>query len=239
MLVGEHVSWKDDFIHIDDAAVRNTDGLANLEADAYKALNVEQTYSTMLSNQKEIELLPGGFEMIVQCEDRTKYSEMVRKARMMESIEQLQALRGGLLTVLPEPVLSCLTWSRLERGVCGNPNISVADLKANCRYGDGLSSSSPSVNHMWAALSTFTDEERSRFLRFITGRKRLPSPFIVFRASSEGGTLSRSLNSILPSASTCGSNLFLPEYTTADIATEKLRYAIYNCIAIDTDTSPW
>ena len=66
-----------------------SDGLANLEADAYKALNVEQTYSTMLSNQKEIELLPGGFDMVVQCEDRTKYSEMVRKARMLENIEQV------------------------------------------------------------------------------------------------------------------------------------------------------
>jgi len=43
-------------------------------------------------------------------------------------------LRGGLLTVLPEPVLSCLTWSRLERGVCGNPNISISDLKANCEW---------------------------------------------------------------------------------------------------------
>ena len=73
---------------------------------------------------------------------------------------------------------------------------------------------------MWAALSAFNDEERSRFLRFITGRKRLPSPFIVYRSSSEGS----SLNAILPSASTCGSNLFLPEYTTAEIAKEKLRY---------------
>ena len=24
MLVGEHVSWKDDFVHVDEAAVRNT-----------------------------------------------------------------------------------------------------------------------------------------------------------------------------------------------------------------------
>ena len=96
------------------------------------------------------------------------------------------------------------------------------------RFGDGLSSSSQSVIHMWSALSSFSDDERSRFLRFITGRKRLPSPFIVFRSSSSseggGGAGSTLLNSTLPSASTCGGNLFLPEYTSAEVAKEKLRY---------------
>lgn len=83
---------------------------------------------------------------------------------------------------------------------------------------------------MWSALSSFSDDERSRFLRFITGRKRLPSPFIVFRSSSSsteggGGAGSTLLNSTLPSASTCGGNLFLPEYTSAEVAKEKLRYS--------------
>ena len=43
----------------------------------------------------------------------------------------------------------------------------------------------------------------------------------------------------LPESSTCSNTLFLPAYSTAKVAEEKLRYAAYNCIAIDTDMSPW
>lgn len=68
-----------------------TDGLSNLEADAYNALNIEQTYCTTLSNGEVIELVEGGVDMVVQCQDRDKYSHMVRKARMLESVEQVTA----------------------------------------------------------------------------------------------------------------------------------------------------
>ena len=83
------------------------------------------------------------------------------------------------------------------------------------RYGDNLKSTSACVLHMWAVLASFCDEERSRFIRFITGRKRLPSPFLVSRSSVAKDSL--------PSASTCGSNLFLPEYTNLHVAKEKIR----------------
>lgn len=43
----------------------------------------------------------------------------------------------------------------------------------------------------------------------------------------------------LPEAATCSSTLFLPEYSSARVAEEKIRYAAYNCLAIDTDVSPW
>ena len=42
-------------------------------------------------------------------------------------------MQDGLLTVVPEALLSCLTWQDFERGVCGSPEISVQDLKANCK----------------------------------------------------------------------------------------------------------
>ncbi|RXM29080.1 E3 ubiquitin-protein ligase HECTD3, partial [Acipenser ruthenus] len=43
----------------------------------------------------------------------------------------------------------------------------------------------------------------------------------------------------LPQSSTCSSTLFLPNYPSAKVCEEKLRYAAYNCVAIDTDVSPW
>ena len=43
----------------------------------------------------------------------------------------------------------------------------------------------------------------------------------------------------LPESSTCGNALFLPNYTSAKIAEEKIRYAAYNCMDIDTDMNLW
>ena len=43
------------------------------------------------------------------------------------------------------------------------------------------------------------------------------------------------LNRYFPVAHTCFFSLELPAYSTLDIMKEKLRYAIFNCEAIDGD----
>ena len=35
------------------------------------------------------------------------------------------------------------------------------------------------VKYLWAALTAFSNEDRSRFLRFVTGRRRLPAPLYL------------------------------------------------------------
>lgn len=38
------------------------------------------------------------------------------------------------MTVVPESVLTLLTWCNLERGVCGDRDVTLAHLKAACKY---------------------------------------------------------------------------------------------------------
>jgi len=52
---------------------------------------------------------------------------------------------------------------------------------------------------------------------FVTGRKRPPAPFTVAKAGGDKDSL--------PHASMCASTLFLPDYSSASIAKEKLRLA--------------
>ena len=35
------------------------------------------------------------------------------------------------------------------------------------------------IQYMWQALNSFSNEDRSRFLRFVTGRRRLPAPLYI------------------------------------------------------------
>ena len=43
-------------------------------------------------------------------------------------------MRQGLMTVVPESVLTLLTWCNLEQGVCGDRDVTLAHLKAACKY---------------------------------------------------------------------------------------------------------
>ena len=66
-----------------------TDGIENLDEDTYEALNIEQMYIVTLSDGSEQELLPGGASITVGKSQRKDFSTKARKARMMESIEQV------------------------------------------------------------------------------------------------------------------------------------------------------
>ena len=66
-----------------------SDGIENLDEDAYEALNIEQMYVVTLSDGSEQELLPGGASITVEKRQRKDFSTKVRKARMMESIDQV------------------------------------------------------------------------------------------------------------------------------------------------------
>ncbi len=44
---------------------------------------------------------------------------------------------------------------------------------------EDLEESDVRVQHLWTALASFSNEDRSRFLRFVTGRRRLPAPLYV------------------------------------------------------------
>jgi E3 ubiquitin-protein ligase HECTD3 len=177
-----------------------------------------------------VSLVEGGAEKLVAYDDRLEYCRLVKDRRMKESTKQVNALRRGFTKVVPPAVLRLLTWQELEVKVCGNPEISVEKLKMSARYEGGLTAKSKRVEQMWQAVEKFTNEERSRLLRFITGRRRLPCTIYIDSGDGEGK---------LPTSATCSNTLYLPKYESVDEAVDRLRYAAYNCVAIDTDMTVW
>lgn len=77
-------------------------------------------------------------------------------------------------TIIPVPLLSLLTPQQLEQLVCGLPEVSVEMLKKLVRYRD-VTESHQLIVWLWQSLEEFTNEERVLFLRFVSGRSRLPS----------------------------------------------------------------
>lgn len=83
-------------------------------------------------------------------------------------------MREGMSTIIPLPLVSLLTAQQLEQLVCGLPEVSVEMLKKLVRYRD-ITESHQLICWLWQSLEEFTNEERVLFLRFVSGRSRLPS----------------------------------------------------------------
>uniref|UniRef100_A0A7M4FJC7 HECT domain E3 ubiquitin protein ligase 3 n=1 Tax=Crocodylus porosus TaxID=8502 RepID=A0A7M4FJC7_CROPO len=233
-LMGEEISWSKDFPALDSVLVKLLEVMEMMDKDTFEfKFGNELTYTTVLSDQRMVELIPSGSNTVVKYEDRKEFIRLVRKARLEESKEQIAAMQAGLLKVVPQAVLDLLTWQELEKKVCGDPEVTVDALRKLTRFED-FEPSDTRIQYFWEALNNFTNEDRSRFLRFVTGRSRLPARIYIYpdKLGSES-------TDALPESSTCSSTLFLPNYATAKICEEKLRYAAYNCVAIDTDMSPW
>ena len=86
------------------------------------------------------------------------------------------------------------------------------------------------------ALREFNNEERSALVRFVWGRSRLPlnSAGFTQRFKIQGFTRTPA-DMYLPVSHTCFFSLELPAYSCLEVMKEKLRYAIFNCQAIDGD----
>ncbi|XP_019386162.1 PREDICTED: E3 ubiquitin-protein ligase HECTD3-like, partial [Crocodylus porosus] len=233
-LIGEEVCWAKDFVAVDAMLVKFLEAVEGMDRETFESeFGDELTYTTVLSDQRTVELIPNGSQIAVRYEDRQEFVRLVRTARLEESTEQIAAMQAGLLRVVPQSVLDFLTWQQLEKKVCGDPEVTVEALKNFAQF-EGMEPSDTRVQYFWEALTNFTNEDRSRFLRFVTGRSRLPIRICICPHEPMSDVVD-----VLPEVSTCSSALFLPQYTSAKVCEEKLRYAAYNCVSIDRDEDVW
>jgi len=146
---------------------------------------------------------------------------------------QVAAVREGMSSIVPVPLLSLYTAKMVEMAVCGYEEVDIHMLKKVVRYRDGISESAQLVQWLWQTLDLFTNEEKILFLRFVSGRSRLPTRvseipqrFQIMKGQSTDG---------LPTSQTCFFQLRLPNYPSRELLAERLRYAIRNCRSIDMD----
>lgn len=79
------------------------------------------------------------------------------------------------ITVLYTP----LSRSRVFQ-VCGSPDIPLHLLKSVATY-KGVEPTAPLIQWFWEVMESFSNTERSLFLRFVWGRTRLPRTIADFR----------------------------------------------------------
>jgi hypothetical protein len=163
--------------------------------------------------------------------NRDEYVQLVVQARLAEGAEQVRAIRRGIADVLPAGPLSLLTWREARELLCSEAEIDVDFLRAHTRH-SGWDENDETVRWLWQVLREFTDRERAQFVRFVSGRERLPRGV---GPDVELMVINRQYGSSLPKASTCFNAFYLPAYASLEELREKLLLAITSCRDIDTD----
>jgi hypothetical protein len=116
-----------------------------------------------------------------------RYQRLACQARLRESSEQIAAMRRGLTAIIPTPLIRMWTAAELELAVCGTPDIPVDELRRTARY--SIDREAPEVAFMFEALEGMSNEDRSLFLRFVTGRARLPASIKICSLNGSASSL--------------------------------------------------
>ena len=165
-----------DLAEIDKDYVPGLMCIRDMEAEAFEAM--EMPFSTPSASGGEVQL-----DRKINRITLKNREEYVRKAlhyRLHEFEAQVAAIREGMARVVPVPLLSLFTGPELETMVCGSPDIPLDLLKSVVTY-KGVDSNAPLVRWFWETLESFSNAERSLFLRFVWGRTRLPRTIADFR----------------------------------------------------------
>ncbi|XP_019763936.2 probable E3 ubiquitin-protein ligase HERC1 isoform X1 [Dendroctonus ponderosae] len=237
LLVGEPVCVEDlkdtDAMYVQTLrSIRDIDK-SGITSERFHEAIPQETFEGYSCTGKLVPVTHGGKNLPLTFENRAQYYEQVIRFRLQEFDLQVAAIREGMSGIIPVPLLSLMTAEHLEELICGMPHISISDLKKIVRYRE-LDENSQLVKWLWNILESFTDNERVLFMRFVSGRSRLPANLADLSQRFQVMKVDKALNG-LPTAQTCFFQLRLPPYSGQKIMAEKLRYSINNCRSIDMD----
>lgn len=183
---------------------------------------LDLTFSLPNAVGETVELVPGGAGAPVNAASRDEFLSHALRARLHEFDRAVATIRRGLDTVVPLHALALVTPGHMDELVAGQPEIDVERLRRHTTY-EGWNEDHGTVRLFWRVFRTFSDADKSAFIRFAWGRSRLPrgedwdNPFKIVRT---GGS-----TQALPHAHTCFFSIDLPEYSSE----ARMRSALLTC----------
>jgi ubiquitin-protein ligase E3 C len=219
----------------------------NVQEDLSLDFTITDTFSTHdgTGADKVItkELKPNGANEPVTNANRLVYISYVARHRLVEQPRlQTQSFLRGLSTMISPSWLSMFNRAELQTLISGTSTpLDIADLRANTIYGGLYTPGSDGIDHptislFWDVMSSFSDADRRKVLKFVTSTPRAPllgfgslNPRFSVRDSGGGADG----GGRLPSTSTCVNLLKLPRYETREVLREKLLYAVNSGAGFD------
>ena len=171
-----------------------------------------------------IPLKPGGENIMINNFNKSEYVELYIDWYFNKSIEEyFGSFEKGFYKVFNRNLTKILTPQELELIICGTQILDFHELKIAAVY-EEFDKNSETIKYFWEILFDFNEEEKKKFLSFVTGCDRAPIdglgslPITITNGGSD-------INQ-LPTAHTCFNNLILPDYKDK----EKMKKALLTAI---------
>ena len=213
--------------------IKSEEEFDNLHDDLYFAVpSVDNTLTDLIEN---------GQNKKVTFKNLPEYINLYKKFLLTEYDNQISLIRSGLFDLLfkltQKNFSYLLTPQDLEEFITGIPKLDIQLLRERTLY-DSYEANSKIIQDFWKVLESFSEEEKSLYLKFVSGRTRLPDARSINLIHKIQKLNKRNPDSYMPISTTCYFTLSLPNYSSYEILRDKLRYAIHNCNSIDADFVP-
>lgn len=218
---------------------------------AYDGNDVEDVFSLNFAVVEDVfgeptthELKPNGETIPVTNENREEYVKLYCDYVLNKSVERLYAaFHAGFHKVCGGRVLDLFHARELMALVVGTEKYDWEELERNCDYKvlpdkkptsfvyssfcfsfqNGYDKDHQTVKFFWEVFHSLSEEEKKKFLLFLTGTDRIP----ILGMTAKRMTIQKTYDAnYLPVAHTCFNLLDLPEYATK----EKLKYKLLQAI---------
>eukprot|EP00479_Gromia_sphaerica_P013286 TRINITY_DN7343_c0_g1_i1.p1 TRINITY_DN7343_c0_g1~~TRINITY_DN7343_c0_g1_i1.p1 ORF type:complete len:200 (-),score=41.55 TRINITY_DN7343_c0_g1_i1:176-775(-) len=171
-LVGEPVS-EQDVLNVDLLSFKILEELGNLKqynlSEDIFASMIDCSFTATGSDQKVHQIVPGGENIKVTMKNTEEFAKALKSYRMSEFHTQTEAIREGMATILPYPLLSLFTWKELQTQISGVPTMDIELLMQQTQY-EKCSEDDEFVQFFWRMVrEKWDDEKRAKFLTFVLG----------------------------------------------------------------------
>jgi len=221
----------------DKTTSASTTSVANVDSELLRQLLTEhamETFTCRLSDGRVRELVPHGKQVPVTRDSYKYWIQLFVEARLNESNAQIRAVLSGLSQIVPLAWFNLFTHHELDWLICGKPDYSVDELRSRVEYKEGVLATDPTTRFFWEVLYDFTPKEKSQFLFFVRGARRLPKDSKLAISRLPQGRW-RDITRAYPVAHTCFFELSLPPYPSKEILEHRLKDAIFGCLSMDRE----
>jgi hypothetical protein len=181
----------------------------------YKDENLEEELDTdftvvddKFGEKLVIPLKPDGENIKVNIKNKDEYVELYLDWYFNKSVKEVfNSFEKGFFKVFNKDLSKILSPEELELIICGTQFLDFNELKRVCQY-EQYTKDSETIKYFWEILLEFKEDEKKKFLSFVTGCDRAPIDglgSLQITITNGGSDLNQ-----LPSAHTCFNNLICP-----------------------------
>ncbi|KAF1770200.1 hypothetical protein GCK72_002018 [Caenorhabditis remanei] len=219
----------DDLSELSPSEGKGLQALIDYEGDDVEdvfGLNFCITFD-VFGEKKQVEMVPGGEDKAVTNANRDEYVRLFVRHRLElglnnEIAEQALMFRKGFTDALHSRVLRFFQPRELMELIVGNENYDWNEFRDLVDYKGEYTAAHPAIQAFWKAFFALDEEERKKFLQFLSGSTRLP----LAGMKELKAVIQPSSPESLPVAHTCFNLLDLPNISDDVEMLRRLRISI-------------